>query len=962
MVSLYIDNRLVELDSEVQFAINKTFEDITNPTLIINDWSKTVSIPFTQTNNEIFGHIYNPDRITLHDSSMSSGLYFDPLKKIDFRLEWDSAILISGYAKMTSITKSSNQIGRYNLTLNGELGKIFQEMKKITFDKKTDNTDYLIDGAKYVQEQINKELIQTLWSNEGNTKVELVDKTSADYNVNNFINFVPNNSFCDNFNYKTYQTGSKILTFAETLDSKAQSVGGTGTTYSDLAPVDAETAIGEGLLPREIGEYRSYMQLPYIYFNKLFQIFNAKVEEITGYKSILDESWFNNGNDFWNKSVYMLKRLFSDKGDDESKQTSNIDCTTIVSQRSGGNWAAWTSEFEIKNLTFPDEMNLYNFRTLTNIDIWTSGVNDNQLSGIRNTAGIELEFKVYDKNNNNYNTLKYLLVSPTSTYKPTQEYNGIFVLPNAKGKVKRLNNFLLNIAVIGGSKIKWRTRLVGESPYFFFNSSDSTATTETSSSSYYLSGVSTAIGATDDYSSLGNIYSTIDCEVDSFSNVIHTNYLFDLNDLWNNEYNLFDEILDYCKMFRIGVFCDPINKTITYKPLNVFFKDYTIEDWTDKVDLSRSFTIQPITFNNKYLLFNYNAANTLLNSSYKKKFGLNFGEYRLSTDYEFNTETKNLFSKINSGMCATDYIKSWTNIYDNLDIIYTVPAEIMVYNKTEENKNVDLFGAMFIYNGLTDFDTSSDLRSVSISDDTTIQETTREFTYSQNTNSVRVLQYPLLNVKTATNDLLLFNKPMESYIYDQTYFNNTTGIYQNIWQNYLDERYNSNNKIVTCWLYLKPTEYINFSFNKFIKIENQLYMINKIYDYDITNNTPTKVDLITIQNIEGYTESAEFNVFEIYIKNATTGGYELWDSENDYIDLNQHSTKTIYITSTGNTKWATDQNIQLNLEINGEVGSGIIEAGDKVPVNFYNDEYGLVEGYVSFTNGKKVVNIFVRVR
>ena len=185
MVSLYIDNKLVELDSEVQFAINKTFEDITNPTLIINDWSKTVSIPFTQKNNEIFGHIYNPDRTTLHGSSLSSGLYFDPLKKIDFRLEWDSAILISGYAKMTSITKSSNQIGRYNLTLNGELGKIFQEMKKITFDKKTDNTDYLIDGAKYVQEQINKELIKTLWTNEGNTKVELVEKTATDYNVNN---------------------------------------------------------------------------------------------------------------------------------------------------------------------------------------------------------------------------------------------------------------------------------------------------------------------------------------------------------------------------------------------------------------------------------------------------------------------------------------------------------------------------------------------------------------------------------------------------------------------------------------------------------------------------------------------------------------------------------------------------------------------------------------------------------
>jgi len=48
---LYIENTLIELDSAVHFAITKTFDDITNPTVLINDWSKSIDIPGTQANN-----------------------------------------------------------------------------------------------------------------------------------------------------------------------------------------------------------------------------------------------------------------------------------------------------------------------------------------------------------------------------------------------------------------------------------------------------------------------------------------------------------------------------------------------------------------------------------------------------------------------------------------------------------------------------------------------------------------------------------------------------------------------------------------------------------------------------------------------------------------------------------------------------------------------------------------------
>ena len=287
MLRLFIEDKEVELNESVQVAITKQFEDLSNPTTIINDWSKTVSIPFTQNNHKLFGHIYSPDRIISAKTSSSlistpsrikkwdgsgyvddslvsgeivcdlavqylqlgfqnanweytakedyscnndthtyefiydsaryyrlefsfrdlsseadnkevyfvqwdlaglglvegetyivsfshrkngnnsiiydwalierqpiTGLYFDPYKKLNFRLQWSDTVIMTGYAKMNEI-KQSNKKGTYELTLFGQLGKVFQDLKKITFDKTSKEYDYYLDGSEYVSEYIN---------------------------------------------------------------------------------------------------------------------------------------------------------------------------------------------------------------------------------------------------------------------------------------------------------------------------------------------------------------------------------------------------------------------------------------------------------------------------------------------------------------------------------------------------------------------------------------------------------------------------------------------------------------------------------------------------------------------------------------------------------------------------------------------------------------------------------------
>lgn len=995
MIRLFLNNKEVELNNSVSFAINKQFEDITSPADIKNDWSKTVQIPFTQSNNKLFGELFNVDRLIVEGDSTLMGIYFDPYKKVDFRLQWGNAILMQGYAKNIDVVKSANGEGHYNITLNGELGKVFQEMRKITFDKTTEDKKYLIDGSKYVDSVISKDLVYQLWNNEPNLEnLDLVENTDNTYSIVDYIGFIPNNSYDDNFDYKTFQLNDQnsSKTFAEVLDTKAKQVGNQkdddndGTVdngddnYQTVVGIAADTVIGEGLLPREIGEYRSYLQLPYIYFNKLFQIFAKKTTEITGYDIELNTDWFNVANPYWSKLVYILSKLNRKKEGKVYKSTLNstfgnftlTDSTNgYYSPRlSNSKPITWTSiinstnflntvrnEFiqnKFNNITFSQKIpiklslkNVYNGSTLATENYIT----------LADGYFININFRLKDENGNVvFTNIPIYLHSPNTTNfkgvgveingipkKTTGEYEITFDIPFnmviERGIVG--DNFDIEVAVYS-SDIYNRGY---DTIFYLINSLSGGDVYRTYPKTITVSPLETEISVTT-------------------SNNKHSFSTFDLNDLWNNEFNIFDEILNYCKQFRIGVFCDYVNKKLIFKPLSTYFSDYKVLDWTDKLDMSKEYHIQPITFENKYLVFNYEKYETELNKQYNERYGLNFGEYRLTTDYEFNTEEKELFKFSKVTIPSTDICLSWTNLYDNLSIIYTLPAEITAYNKDKDEKNVNVFGSMLFYKGLGDFDTTSAMRSVSVTDDTNFQMFNQTYFYTQNGQTdryIKTLKYPVLDIVDNDN-LCTFAVPSENFTYVPNAYDDKNGIYKNFWENYLNERYSKQNKIVTCYLRLTPQDFAQFEYNNFVKIQNQLYMVNKIYDYQIDENQTTKVDLVTIQDTNGYTEALTFDIFEIYNSNG-----QKWDYYRDAITLTEVGmTETIYVSSSKPVSWYDGggelQSMYIyynNDESNITNGSGTIPAGTKVPVTFkmnaLNDEFG----DVIFKVGNKEIKVSV---
>ena len=94
-----------------------------------------------------------------------------------------------------------------------------------------------------------------------------------------------------------------------------------------------------------------------------------------------------------------------------------------------------------------------------------------------------------------------------------------------------------------------------------------------------------------------------------------------------------------------------------------------------------------------------------------------------------------------------------------------------------------------------------------------------------------------------------FNTPIEDRTFNKILSNTlNTNIYELCWKDYLNERYNIQNKKVTGYFYITNEDYNNFKFNQFITLDNQLFMINKIYDFDINNPKSTKIDLVQIND------------------------------------------------------------------------------------------------------------------
>ena len=924
-IELYIDNKRVDFSNELTLPFTYHLKDVNNPTIVKNPFTKTIEITGTPNNNKIFGEIYNLDREQLYGNNII-GSYFNPSMRTPFSIFKNNEIIESGYMQLNTITVENKNI-KYNITLYGGIGNFFYNLmyndnnepltlSNLIYEVKDSNGN-VINSDDELSFNISKEFVRDCFNKVGK------DNNGTIYD---YLTFIPAyNGLPNNFD------SNKVLVNVDDLDIVRQTTVDNKTyrTYNNYLLATLPKKLTEW----EIKDLRSYLQRPAI---RMKSIINACQNPINngGYVVELDDTFFNNDNPYYNDSWVALPLLTS-----LEKEKNNIKSSTLEQEKDlmfGINYnKTLTPLLPTDNFVINGEYVDYSntpLGTLTDVEIEysirfsttetdttklteelynTSSFFDENTDNryITASAPINVQLNIVDNNDKlisfsdiySYSNDKRILpIYPSSSLFPnlvktTQVqgyfkkiiYNGITTVydfvdnnGNATFKIK-----LSNIPYNQLFQIQLEGKQIVDDYYFplgrLYNSTNKMVN--------------------------GNFEIVLNSAIirrDEPDTTISTNSLVTKEKLLKTEKTPADYLLSFCKMFNLYFTINEADKKIKIQTMNNYFSGEII-DISNKIDISKAMTINPIVYDSKFYCIKLEGENYYL-KKYKNQYTVEYGQKRINTNYNFNTNTKqlfenNVFQNTVSVIDTSTYYHTFFNanndilapiqftnfdyeLYNTTDgklnkttLKYSTPvvvggaswnfnsgydafAKTCFYNIENDEKTLsDISSTLLIYNGnLTPQDTKGTYINYYLSDDVSdmfeLNEKVACYLFDSN-NTITVHSIPqYLRYKIVGNNVvssLDFGLPKELYIPNITYNDNTT-LYNQFWSGYYEDSLNINTKQVTCYVNLNDMLVNGDLLKKFYYFNGCYWLLNKIENYNCNSYDTTKCTFIKINNITNY--------------------------------------------------------------------------------------------------------------
>jgi hypothetical protein len=280
-----------------------------------------------------------------------------------------------------------------------------------------------------------------------------------------------------------------------------------------------------------------------------------------------------------------------------------------------------------------------------------------------------------------------------------------------------------------------------------------------------------------------------------------------------------DFFISICKMFNLYVYDDQFDEKKLYIKPYIDFYDGTTQDWSNKVDRSKAWSIKPMSeLNSRYYQFKYKPDNDFYNENYRKRFNEGYGDYIFDSEYEFANNTN-----------STEVIFSGTPLYQATGTDKIYPA---IYKKSNDNAaedpmdfNIRILQAQKI-TGRTTWkieDGNSNLGNLNV------------YGYAGH------LQFN--NSLLPLNDIN-FGAPNELFFTAESY--PTTNLFNAYYSDYMAEITDKDSKLLTCQVLLNSLDILQLDFSKMVWIDGILFRINKVLNYNPMNYTTTKVELLKV--------------------------------------------------------------------------------------------------------------------
>lgn len=916
-IELYLDGNKVDISQDIDFVLNKQFTELTDLTSIIVDYTKTIRIPMSPRNNELFNYIYKLDHQVLVGQDI---INYDPSQKIPMYMTYNGSEVMEGYAILNSIDLNSRM---YEVNLYGQMGKIFSILKEKNLGNYTESPV----TSFWDEVVMNTYTVSLSFLNDNHS----LDWTSTDWT--DFFGWAPqligNNDDLDTTCYEDYST-REVKNFADVLNQTR------GINYGDVY-------IGDGLDMNSFLEVRSYMCRPYVYVDKLVQLvqheINNNTQEYDGYTMTLDGNWFTSSNPYYSKLVYFPgKESLVDSGDStEGNVVWNRTYESITphmfvpsvssSQLDGYTYSVSGDVITISGpactLTINGD-NIIMTTTVTNCDSesdWNSkGAWAYYNSGNDDMYSVYIpHIDIMDQNGNTMqklylcddtivsvkqNGLNWQSSKTTGNWSRMRRNNSNVVVPTSCSSynyksgstcnyVQTFNfgrislnstsfQFGINmdrVGLLSGSILE--DNIAGQDYRFLhpFKNNKYKNKTWNSGSSF-----SATVGVPTELSLSSNTYRSMS--------------RWTVRDILGNDFNPFKWLIDYAKKFRLMFDIDYATKTITLK--DNYFSTVNYKEVV--VDYSRSVSIEPILDKYNKVKFEYKDSESKKGIQYLKNYGVDYGDMVINTGIEVNNETLSLNPNEEEGVFIPTRMDCllWRTLNSHDPLKYSNALHTHKVINTLNKKNEIQYFPFYAFRWENqDNEAHTPAPFYSITDDTPTMRSTGKYTYIDHgtgwDNEVEATQdgnnvYYLLRMseipqfdnyyqeRTGSTTVLYwltFAVPAEVYnAYPSTSSKNIC-VYDR-WKDYLDEIFNVNNKKVTCYVRMSYPEFINFKFNQLFVIDNNVFLVNKIIDFNPNSPEPTKVELLQVSSVTAQIEPEQPETYDLHaepsVLNFTSAG------------------------------------------------------------------------------------------
>ena len=125
-LQLYIEGQRVDMFSDESVTITQSIQNVKDISKIFTDFSKTFSLPASNTNNKIFKHYYNFD--------ITGG--FDARKKKSATIELNNLPFKDGKIKLEGVDLKNNKPHTYKITFFGRIKRYIRRGKTTVFRPK----------------------------------------------------------------------------------------------------------------------------------------------------------------------------------------------------------------------------------------------------------------------------------------------------------------------------------------------------------------------------------------------------------------------------------------------------------------------------------------------------------------------------------------------------------------------------------------------------------------------------------------------------------------------------------------------------------------------------------------------------------------------------------------------------------------------------------------------------------